>query len=195
VPHCTLSSHVRTPLIPSRLWRHPSSCLQAAIARDMQATSQHGDRYVYTTHSFLISLFLDCPPGMGLQCPNSTTTAAVTDAIKSGAITWHAHPHNAQYEFYDTSLLQFSFDLTHDLDRRFGLPPKHTAILVRVGGWGDQMLPDPAMALTGPGHHVTAPPCYVTPPGVPLLCKSSTALNSCRSSPCCAVLCSVTCPA
>lgn len=123
----------RAPLTCERLRCYLSRlCLQAAITKDMQAASPHGDRYVYTTHSFLISLFLDCPPGMGLQCPNSTTAAAVTEAIESGAITWHAHPHNAQYEFYDTSLLQFSFDLTHDLDRRFGLPPKHTAILVRV---------------------------------------------------------------
>lgn len=113
----------------------PLSCgLQAAVAKQMKALSPHGDRYVYTTHSYLISLFLDCPLGMGLNCPNSTTTAAVLDAIKSRAITWHAHPHNAQYEFYDRSLLEFSFDLTHDLDRRFGFPLKHTVILVRLIG-------------------------------------------------------------
>lgn len=106
--------------------------LQAAIAKQMEGLSPHGDRYICTTHSYLISLFLDCPLGMGLNCPNSTTTAAVLDAIKSGAITWHAHPHNAQYEFYDTSLLEFSFDLTHDLDRQFGFAPKHTAILVSL---------------------------------------------------------------
>lgn len=105
--------------------------LQAQVAKDMQRHSPHGDRYTYTTHSYLLSLFLDCPTGMGLHCPNSTTTAAVVEAIRSGAITWHAHPHNAQYEFYDV-LLEFSFDLTHDLDRRYGLRPKHTAILVRA---------------------------------------------------------------
>lgn len=55
----------------------------------------------------------------------------VTAAVTTGAITWHAHPHNAQYEFYDTSLLEFSSQLTHNLDKRFGFKPKHTAILVR----------------------------------------------------------------
>lgn len=105
--------------------------LQASIAAAMQRASPHGDRYVYTTHSYLLSLFLDCPPGMDLHCPNATTVAAVTAAIRSGAITWHAHPHNAQYELYDPSLLAASFELTHELDRRFGLPRKHTAILVR----------------------------------------------------------------
>jgi hypothetical protein len=53
-------------------------------------------------------------------------------ACCAGAITWHAHPHNAQYEFYDPSLLQFSVDLVHDLDRRFGFEPKHTIFLVRL---------------------------------------------------------------
>lgn len=50
--------------------------------------------------------------------------------LHAGAITWHAHPHNAQYELYDESLLRYSFDFTHELDARFGFKPKHTAILV-----------------------------------------------------------------
>jgi hypothetical protein len=31
---------------------------------------------------------------------------------------------------YDPSLLQFSVDMVHDLDRRFGFAPKHTIFLV-----------------------------------------------------------------
>lgn len=118
---------------------HTTHHQQASIAADMQRQSPSGDRYIYTTHSWLLSLFLDCPqPGpMDLRCPNTTTRAAVLDAIHSGAITWHAHPHNAQYELYDPSLLRFSFQLTHDLDRRFGFAPKHTAILVRLHGGGE----------------------------------------------------------
>lgn len=90
----------------------------------------HGNQYHYTTHSYLISLFLDCPPNMGLQCPDISSVYMMQRAIADGTITWHAHPHNAQYEFYDSSLLEYSFDLTHDLDRQFKLPPKQTAILV-----------------------------------------------------------------
>lgn len=110
----------------------PDLPMQAAVAKAMHHHSPHGDRYIYTTHSYLLSLFLDCPLGMDLQCPNATTRDTVLDAIQAGAITWHAHPHNAQYEFYDTSLLEFSFDLTHDLDRRFGLERKDTVILVSL---------------------------------------------------------------
>ena len=109
--------------------------MQASIADDMRRFSPYGDRYIYTTHSWLVSMFLDCPLGMDLQCPNASTRAVVERAIRLGDITWHAHPHNAQYEVFDTSLLQHSFDFTHELDRRFNLPLKHTAILVSRLAW------------------------------------------------------------
>lgn len=76
-------------------------------------------------------MFLDCPRFMGLTCPNATTRAKVLRGIQTGSITYHAHPHKAQLEFYDPSLLEFSFDLTHDMDRRFGFKPKTTMLLVR----------------------------------------------------------------
>lgn len=81
------------------------------------------------------------------QCVLLTVQARLTAALKSsqptavfvlypaGAITWHAHPHNAQYELYDPSLLAFSVDLVHDMDRRFGFAPKHTIFLVRLHGF------------------------------------------------------------
>ena len=46
--------------------------------------------------SYLISLFLDCPTGMNLHCPDAQAVAAVEAAIREGVITWHAFPHNAQ---------------------------------------------------------------------------------------------------
>jgi len=46
--------------------------------------------------AYLVSLFLDCPPGMGLHCPGVEARAEVEAAIRSGVITWHAFPHNAQ---------------------------------------------------------------------------------------------------
>lgn len=50
----------------------------------------------FCMQSYLISLFLDCPPGMNLHCPNSSAVAAVESAIRVGTINWHAFPHNAQ---------------------------------------------------------------------------------------------------
>jgi hypothetical protein len=52
----------------------------------------------YLSHSWLLDLFLDCPPGLGVTCPNTTEVAAVSQAIQQGAITWHAMPFNPQYE-------------------------------------------------------------------------------------------------
>ena len=37
----------------------------------------------WMTFSYLVSLYFDCPTGMGLQCPNNTALDAVSDAIKA----------------------------------------------------------------------------------------------------------------
>lgn len=51
----------------------------------MQQVSPHGDSYIYTTHAWLLSMFLDCPRGMGLACPGPFTRAKVLRGIQSGA--------------------------------------------------------------------------------------------------------------
>lgn len=50
------------------------------------------DRFIYTAHAFYLSLFFDCPLGMGLKCPNADMTARVEAAIQRGDITWTAFP-------------------------------------------------------------------------------------------------------
>ncbi|KAF6263057.1 hypothetical protein COO60DRAFT_1635480 [Scenedesmus sp. NREL 46B-D3] len=132
----------------------------------MQRVSPHGDKYVYTTHAFVLLLFLDCPSGMGLQCPGPFTKAKVLQGIRTGAITWHAHPHNAQYELYDPSLLQFSVDLVHDLDRRFGFEPKHTIILRDVPGLTRAVIP--VLAAKGVKAVSVGVNPGSAPPGVPM---------------------------
>ena len=57
---------------------------------------QTRNQWVGCPQSYLVSLFLDCPPGMGLHCPSAEARAAVEAGIRAGAITWHAFPHNAQ---------------------------------------------------------------------------------------------------
>jgi hypothetical protein len=99
------------------------------------AASRHSPGFRYTTHSWLLSLFLDCPPGMGLLCPNATAVEDLKAAISKGYITWHAAPFNPEYETFDAPLLEFALGLTHQLDEQFGLPHKKTISL--VGGWLD----------------------------------------------------------
>jgi hypothetical protein len=76
------------------------SPLQIKLAKQLQESpdNQHGDRFHYLTHSWLISLFFDCPPGLNVRCPNATHVADVAAAIEEGVITWHAVPFNPQYE-------------------------------------------------------------------------------------------------
>eukprot|EP00882_Tetradesmus_deserticola_P031946 GHRQ01036134.1.p1 GENE.GHRQ01036134.1~~GHRQ01036134.1.p1 ORF type:complete len:114 (-),score=16.74 GHRQ01036134.1:227-568(-) len=74
--------------------------VQIKLAKQLQESpvNQHVDRFRYLTHSWLLSLFFDCPPGLGVRCPNATHIADVKAAIEDDIITWHAMPFNPQYE-------------------------------------------------------------------------------------------------
>eukprot|EP00966_Prymnesium_polylepis_P294512 6800938-Prymnesium_polylepis.1 len=75
------------------------------------------------TQSYLVSLFIDCPLGMGLHCPNASRLATFEGAVRAGHITWHAFPHNTELAL---GSLEFGVKMTHDIDARFGVPPKRT---------------------------------------------------------------------
>ena len=77
----------------------------------------------WLTQSWLVSLYLDCPPGFGLSCPSSSAVAAFKAAVKAGHITWHAYPTNAEHALADAAMLTFGIELTHDLDSQFGRAP------------------------------------------------------------------------
>lgn len=81
-------------------------------------------RLGFMFQSWILDLFFSCPPHLGVRCPNETTIAAVTQAIKAGHITWHAFPFNAQLAAMDPSLIEAGLELTYALDRRFGQPNK-----------------------------------------------------------------------
>ena len=104
--------------------------------------------FKYTSHAWLLDLFLDCPRHLGLACPatggersldgasrlgvspdnhpgclvcpNATLLAAVERAIREDVITWHAFPFNAEPELADAGLLLGAIDSVHALDARFG---------------------------------------------------------------------------
>ncbi|MEW5309692.1 MAG: hypothetical protein WDW38_001558 [Sanguina aurantia] len=99
------------------------------LATEMRATVDRSsgtitDTFVYTTHAWLLSLFFDCPPGIGLECPDDAAVAELDAAIRHGDVTWHAGPFNSQAEMYDPELYEFGLSMAHDLDARFGLPKK-----------------------------------------------------------------------
>ncbi|KIZ02961.1 hypothetical protein MNEG_4996 [Monoraphidium neglectum] len=121
-----------------------------------------GDGFRYLTHSWLIALFFDCPARVGVTCPSAEDKQELSDAIKQGVIYWHAAPFNPNYEMYDSDTLGFSFELTHELDARFGLKPKTIASLRDVPGMTRGVIPVMAAhgvrALTGGVNGFSAPP-------------------------------------
>lgn len=53
------------------------------------------ERLRWMTHTYLVSLFLDCPPKMGLHCPNKTAIANFTTAVTEGVSTRRSPHHNS----------------------------------------------------------------------------------------------------
>lgn len=99
---------------------------QLAANSSLPATLQTNGLH-FMAQSYIVSLFLDCPPNIpGLPCPSAELVANVTDAIQRGWITWHAFPYNGEAELMSASTLSAGIALTHALDARFGLPPKAT---------------------------------------------------------------------
>ena len=96
----------------------PDAVRIAKELRDLGAE----ERLVFTTHSYLVYLYLNCPvsPKLGLHCPSQEQLQDFTDAVKRGDIVWHAFPFNAQMEFFNEALADFGFQMTHKLDEMFG---------------------------------------------------------------------------
>jgi hypothetical protein len=98
----------------------------AAVNTSMYLHQRNGtERLIYTSHSWLVSLYLNCD-GAGIpnvvawqavvNCPTAQQKAAFEQAIRLGYITWHAFPFNAEPELMDASWIAFGVKLAHDLD-------------------------------------------------------------------------------
>ena len=67
-----------------------------------------------------------------MQCLRLAGSQAFTEAVHAGDIFWHAMPFNTQVELLDAPLLQYAIEMTHELDDRFGQPPKRTMSQVNL---------------------------------------------------------------
>lgn len=98
---------------------------------------EYTERFIYTTHPWLVSLYLDCPPslmlpsGIKLQCPDAKNRSDFISAVKLGFITWHAGPMNMEFELLDESMMEFAIQLSVDLDKRFGINRKYRTVSQR----------------------------------------------------------------
>lgn len=106
------------------------------------------ERFIYTTHPILLSLYLDCPAnftlarGLTLQCPDADAQAAMEAAMVRGDITWHAGPMNQQFENAgDPRLVQLSLLLAKQLAGKYGLPMPQTLSQRDVPGTTRSLIP------------------------------------------------------
>ena len=99
------------------------------------------ERLVFTTHPYLVYLYMNCHPELGLHCPSNAQLQNFTDAVKRGDIVWHAFPFNAEMEFYDRFMADFGFKVTHALDEYYGKEPTITMSQRDVPGTTRSIIP------------------------------------------------------
>ncbi|XP_055957826.1 uncharacterized protein LOC130013170 [Patella vulgata] len=126
------------------------------------------ERFIYTTHPWLVQMYVNCPPnlnlsGILLQCPSAKDLQNFYGAVARGDITWHAGPMNMQYEMMDRSLIEFSLQLSDDLDEMFKIQRKYKTVSQRdVPGMSKALLPIFAskgiVAITVGVNPMSAPP-------------------------------------
>ena len=67
----------------------------------------------WMTFAYLVSLFLDCPPGMGLHCPDAAAVAGLRAAVAAEHIVFPAFPTNAELAAADAASLTFGVAMSN----------------------------------------------------------------------------------
>ncbi|PRW60876.1 Coiled-coil domain-containing mitochondrial isoform B [Chlorella sorokiniana] len=142
-------------------WIHEHLPAAIRLAEELRQSGTDG-QFVFMAHSWIISLALDCPSDIGIRCPSAAEVEALEAAIRQGVITWHAMPNIPQVEMFDEGLLRAAVRLTHNLDARFGFPPKLTMNQRDVPGFSRLAIPilhsEGVRAVTVCVNGVTSPP-------------------------------------
>ncbi|XP_074654349.1 uncharacterized protein LOC141908277 [Tubulanus polymorphus] len=109
---------------------------RAISTHDLLIKQGYVEKFTYTTHPWLVSLYLDCPKdltisGIDIKCPNATQVKSFENAIREGAITWHAGPMNMQFENGNGLFVESALNVSRRLDDRFGIRRKARAVSQR----------------------------------------------------------------
>ena len=122
--HLVQSNHLDvgfTGSILTVLNEYFDSYLTGAVATSAALKRKGGEeQLVFTTHAYVLSLFLDCPAGRGLHCPTPAAVATVEDALRDGSIALHAFPFNSELDMYDASLIEAGVELSASISTRYG---------------------------------------------------------------------------
>ena len=117
-----------------------------AIARALRDLGGQ-ERLLYTSHSWLLSLYLHCPAnltlsGETLRCPTPDAVAELRAALQIGDIYFHAGAFNIEYEqALNSEVVDFSFQLARDLADELGLPRPTVLSLRDVPGTTRSLVP------------------------------------------------------
>ena len=89
------------------------------------------ERFIYTTHPWLISLYIDCPPNFVLansskrHCPTDAEVRAFEEAVHLGDIAWQDGPFNLEPENCMTEFLfEAGLNISLNLNERFNIKSK-----------------------------------------------------------------------
>ncbi|GFO45695.1 coiled-coil domain-containing protein 90b, mitochondrial [Plakobranchus ocellatus] len=132
----------------------------------------YSERYVYTTHPWLVSLYLDCPNitllKTPLKCPTSIEQETFKKAVKDGHIAWHAFPMNIQTDNLGAQLFEYGLSLGAQLDARFNINRTHATMSQRdIPGMTKALLPllmkHGVKAISVGVNPGTAPPAVPSP--------------------------------
>lgn len=104
---------------------------------DLSTPPIHGSSvYTLTVHPICGSL------AKKLKCPDADSLSSFEAAVQRGDITWHAGPMNMEFEMLDSSMMEFSIQLSIDLDKRFNISRSHRTVSQRdVPGTTQAILP------------------------------------------------------
>ncbi|CAF1598243.1 unnamed protein product, partial [Didymodactylos carnosus] len=102
--------------------------LPAAATLAQQLRDRGGEeRFIFTTHPWILLEFFDDIAKCTNERPNKTTIELVTKAIEQGDITYHAHAMTMFVPMMDENLFSFSLSLSAILDKRFNQPRRTAA--------------------------------------------------------------------
>ena len=85
------------------------------------------ERFIFTTHPWILLEFFDNIAQCTDERPNGTTVELVKKAIAQGDITWHAHAFSMFVPMMDKNSFNLSLSVSLILDQRFGQARKRSA--------------------------------------------------------------------
>ena len=95
-----------------------------SLAAELAMNVSSNRQFVYTTHPWLVYLYLNCPNNVTLNniqlhCPSPSSVKTFEDAIDKGFIRWHAGPMNMQMELLNEKMVDIAMWFSAQLDKTY----------------------------------------------------------------------------